>query len=780
VNSCPLPRRLTRFLAAVFVSSLGLAQTTSRQAESSPGTGNTPLHLAALRGDADAVDALLAQGTDANALNRAGATPLHYGVTSERIVAALLDHGAKPDVVSSVGVTPLLGAVAMPNSYPVVQRLVAAGADVNARRPRAGGPIGNANVLAIATVAGDARTIALLLDRGAEVNPAQGVPPLTAAALHGRSELVRLFLEHGADLDANVGMAGSALNAAFFSGHSDVARLLLEHGANPALKSLRGYATPAMVWSAYNDAGDPTLARLLVARGVDVDSANDAGETALSYALRSGRDTELVRYLRSVGAKNAGPAPHAKAIPSRAVPAGPASRAALVRESAQRSIVALQRTSTAFLENGFVRDRAQCVSCHQQALPAVAFGLARERGLRVDEHELGRQLAATIADHAREAERAREFDEPDPGGGTTLGYDLDGLNALRYAPDELTGVTTRYLLHTQQAEGWWSPAVRRPPIEDGVIVRTAWSARALQLYPPAGSEVAIAEALRRTRTWLARQPTPTHNDRVFQLLGLAWSNEMPAAMRRFADALVATQRADGGWAQLPGLDCDAWATGSALFALHKAGLAPSHAAYQRGVEFLLRTQFDDGSWFVRSRAWPFQPHFDGKFPHGKDQWISAAGTAWATIALLLTIEPSVPAGRLPNGQALIAAFYAAEPIATAPAKTGASRAEPAAVDFARDIQPLFKRSCAACHLGETVRGGFSLTSRESVLGGGQSGDPAIVPGRSDRSLLLRYVSDQVEDLEMPPLARRDKYPALTAPEIARVRAWIDAGADWDN
>jgi len=36
----------------------------------------------------------------------------------------------------------------------------------------------------------------------------------------------------------------------------------------------------------------------------------------------------------------------------------------------------------------------------------------------------------------------------------------------------------------------------------------------------------------------------------------------------------------------------------------------------------------------------------------------------------------------------------------------------------------------------------------------------------------------VEDLEMPPLRRRDEYPALTAAEIGLIRDWIDAGAEW--
>jgi hypothetical protein len=56
--------------------------------------GNTPLHLAVLRGDASAVEKLLAQGADAKATNDAGATALHYAVGSERMVIALLARGA--------------------------------------------------------------------------------------------------------------------------------------------------------------------------------------------------------------------------------------------------------------------------------------------------------------------------------------------------------------------------------------------------------------------------------------------------------------------------------------------------------------------------------------------------------------------------------------------------------------------------------------------------------------------------------------------------------------
>ena len=127
-------------------------------------------------------------------------------------------------------------------------------------------------------------------------------------------------------------------------------------------------------------------------------------------------------------------------------------------------------------------------------------------------------------------------------------------------------------------------------------------------------------------------------DRTFQLLGLVWtsekSNDPAEDLRRAGAALVAEQRSDGGWGQLRALPSDAYATGQALAALKTARvLKPEDAAYRRGVQFLLRTQLTDGSWYVRSRSMAFQPYFESGFPHGPDQFISAAATNWAVIAL---------------------------------------------------------------------------------------------------------------------------------------------------
>jgi len=70
-----------------------------------------------------------------------------------------------------------------------------------------------------------------------------------------------------------------------------------------------------------------------------------------------------------------------------------------------------------------------------------------------------------------------------------------------------------------------------------------------------------------------------------------------------------------------------------------AKMQPSDPAIQRGIAFLLRTQIADGSWLVRTRSFPFQPFKNSGFSHGRDQWIYAAGTGWAAMALSLSLPP---------------------------------------------------------------------------------------------------------------------------------------------
>ncbi|HYL73468.1 MAG TPA: DUF1549 domain-containing protein [Bryobacteraceae bacterium] len=90
------------------------------------------------------------------------------------------------------------------------------------------------------------------------------------------------------------------------------------------------------------------------------------------------------------------------------------------------------------------------------------------------------------------------------------------------------------------------------------------------------------------------------------------------------------------------------------------------------------------------------------------------------------------------------------------------------VDFTRDVHPILAQHCFACHAGDKRSGGLSLRDYSDVLKGGRSG-PAILPGHSGESLLIRRVT--AETSPMPAAG-----PRLTAPEVAALRSWIDDGA----
>jgi mono/diheme cytochrome c family protein len=96
-----------------------------------------------------------------------------------------------------------------------------------------------------------------------------------------------------------------------------------------------------------------------------------------------------------------------------------------------------------------------------------------------------------------------------------------------------------------------------------------------------------------------------------------------------------------------------------------------------------------------------------------------------------------------------------------------------AIDFVRDIQPIFAKHCYDCHGGAKQRAGVRLDDGKAALAGGDSG-PILVPGKGAQSRLLHVVAGLDAAAVMPPKDRA----RLSNQEIARLRAWIDQGAKW--
>jgi hypothetical protein len=184
----------------------------------------------------------------------------------------------------------------------------------------------------------------------------------------------------------------------------------------------------------------------------------------------------------------------------------------------------------------------------------------------------------------------------------------------------------------------------RPPSEGSLFTNCAHALHGLRVYGPArdakGQEQLherVDKAVARGKEWLLKNKPSTMEDKVFHLRALVYTEAGAADIAVSREALLKEQKADGSWSQLPDLAGDAYATGSVLVALARAGLAPSDAAYQKGVKFLLGTQRPDGAWLVDTRSRPVQTFFDNGDPGGKSQFISFSATGWAVLALLQTI-----------------------------------------------------------------------------------------------------------------------------------------------
>jgi len=130
-----------------------------------------------------------------------------------------------------------------------------------------------------------------------------------------------------------------------------------------------------------------------------------------------------------------------------------------------------------------------------------------------------------------------------------------------------------------------------------------------------------------------------------RLMGLVWTKAPRHDVQLAIEEVLRRQKPDGGWSQLDPLAADAYATGMSLYALHEAGMTVTNDVYRNGVGYLLRNQYADGSWLVKSRAYPTQPYFESGFPFRQHQFISAAGSSWASLAIAHTLQTANKKGR---------------------------------------------------------------------------------------------------------------------------------------
>jgi len=280
----------------------------------------SPLQMAVIREDLEAIDALLASGANPDRGDASGRTALATAVNFPEVVARLIEAGASIDIGDDGQITPLQLA-ARGGNLEVVTLLIDAGADPNHADRRGSTPL-------LAAAQNQHLDVGLrLLEAGADPNVknrsdesplfhviahrqeallsglleagakqgaemTNGMLALGFASSMGQEASVTALLDAGAGVDSTDGGGRTALVIAAERGHSEVVKLLLEAGARNA----RINAVARIPLIVALEGQNAETAMLLLESGADPNARNPAGESALEIAA-SIAEPELVAYL---------------------------------------------------------------------------------------------------------------------------------------------------------------------------------------------------------------------------------------------------------------------------------------------------------------------------------------------------------------------------------------------------------------------------------------------------------------------------------------------------
>jgi ankyrin repeat protein len=580
-------------------------------------TEGTPALMAAtLYSNADLVKLLLDRGANPNVTNTAGATPLMWAIPNLAKVKVLLEHGADVNARSeNLKRTPLLVAASYPGSVEVLKLLLSKGADLHAKDGL------GMHALGRAAVSADASVVRFLVESGIDPNE------------EGYGNRTRLYARHYLPSieylqSKGLKMSPDILSAAVHWHPPQLLEKWITMGANVSARTGR-YQRSALMTAAASEQSTPATLRTLLEKGSDPNAEDTEGERPLDWAIYRA-DQSKIDVLLQFGAMR-GKGPRQETYP------GPeASGIADARTSLSRAVALLLPTAPVVFE------QVKCATCHSQSLVEQAAALARTKGVAVNEPLAAKNLSQILSFMKTASEEAMQGDQP-AGNFVAVGYAMSGLAAEPYPLDNITAAFTHLVAGLQMPDGTWrGNGVSRPPLEDSIVSQTALAVRTLTLYPIAGQTKELDEKLRRAQRWLLTAPATSAEERNMRLMGLVWTKASQENINAATRQVLSQQAPDGGWPQRDRYATDAYATGMSLFALHEAGSSVTSDVYRKGVAFLLRNQYQNGAWFVKTRAYPVQAYFESGYPFGRNQWISAAGAGWASLAIANTLPDAVP------------------------------------------------------------------------------------------------------------------------------------------
>jgi ankyrin repeat protein len=575
--------------------------------------GTPALMAATLFASADMVDILLKHGAEPNRPGPGGATALMWAVPDIEKVRRLLSHGATVNARSDTERTALLVAASYPGTVNVLRLLLDRGADLRAQDR------GGSTALSLAVRSADVEVVRFLVEQG--LDP-KALSPFAQRAGFARYDLPTTDFVMSKGLTP---LPDVLITAATWQPADRVAHWI-ELGANVnASAAAAQYARTPLMNAVTSEAEGADTVRLLLDRGADPNARMTEGETSLDWAIYK-NDRAKIAVLEQHGAvRGNGPRREDIPLPEKGGIADP-------RVSLTRSVARLLDVAPKF------REQATCISCHHNAMPALAAATARRKGITIDETRARKNLDDILTFFRNSAPRMMLGDPAVGGEALTAGYAQMALLANGHPLDRVTGTMTHWILARQMPDGrWLGNGLNRPPSEYSPISHTAIAVGGLVSYPLPGRQGEIAESLRKARQWLLDAEPKSAEEHGMRLMGLVWTKAPRPRVAAAIKAIRDRQEASGGWSQFSRTDPDAYATGLSLYALHVAGVPPTDEAYRKGIAFLLGSQYQDGPWLVRTHSFPVQRYFESGFPFGRHQWISAAGTSWASLAIAQTL-----------------------------------------------------------------------------------------------------------------------------------------------
>ncbi|EAY07153.1 ankyrin repeat protein, putative [Trichomonas vaginalis G3] len=237
------------------------------------GQKDTALTMAVEQNKMDAVEALIMHGANVDAVNNCGRTALILAVQNKRLDIAefLFQHGANINATDKKGVSAIHLAIKN-NFIDIIKLFISNGEDINA------------SALNNAVMFNSKEIVDILILHGANIN-AKGKNGKTAihiAAIYGRKELAELLLSIGADINAKDKKGRNALHHAI--GQNDLESLEKDLESEKIDIHSKDINYDTYVGWSTNLTDNMDIVELLISHGIDINSRDNDGDTALHLA----------------------------------------------------------------------------------------------------------------------------------------------------------------------------------------------------------------------------------------------------------------------------------------------------------------------------------------------------------------------------------------------------------------------------------------------------------------------------------------------------------------